>query len=280
MWICSVYRVLGRPLGVAALLAGLPLAVQAGDRVAATPPPMSVLVKEATPGESFSQGVRAYRSGDKARAVAALAAAAAKGHVPSQWKLGKMYEQGDGVDRDPLKAFEYFRQVANSHAEDSPRSPFARLVANSFVELGRFFREGIPGTLILRNPREAFSMFTYAATYFGDAEAQYQLARMYLDGAGTQRSARRAMSWLLLASRKHHVSAQGELGRLLLKGDEDVRPQPIAALMWLDLARRNADAARQDWILRSYDNAVAQASEQDRLKATTLAESYLARADQ
>lgn len=265
----------------AVLAAGAPLAVRAFDQNVNLPVARApAAAGDVMPGDAFSRGVRAYRSGDKAQAVIALEAAAAKGHAPSQWQLGKMYAEGDGVERNPIRAFEYFRSVANGHAEDSPRSPFARLISDSFVELGRFFREGIPNSPVVRDLSEAFNMFTYAATYFGDAEAQYQLARMYLDGVGAERSPRRAMRWLLLSAKKQHVPAQAELGRLLLNGDEGLKAQAIAGLMWLELARRNADQQRQGWVMQSYNNAIARASEQDRKKALTLADSYLAQGGQ
>src|SRR5690349_18410090 len=36
----------------------------------------------------------------------------------AQWKLGRMYADGDGVIQDDLRAFEYFSRIANAHAED------------------------------------------------------------------------------------------------------------------------------------------------------------------
>ena len=52
----------------------------------------------------------ALKSGDKIKAVHSLEYAAEKGHFLAQWKLGRMYAEGDGVAQDDLKAFEYFRR--------------------------------------------------------------------------------------------------------------------------------------------------------------------------
>ena len=41
------------------------------------------------------------------------AAAADKGHAVAQWKLGRMYAEGDGVPQSDLRAFEYFRSIAD-----------------------------------------------------------------------------------------------------------------------------------------------------------------------
>ena len=69
--------------------------------------------------------------------------AAEGGHPVAQWKLGRMYADGDGVIQDDLRAFEYFSRIANAHAEDSPSAPQATIVANAFVALGRYYLNGI-----------------------------------------------------------------------------------------------------------------------------------------
>ena len=98
----------------------------------------------------------------------------------AQWKLGRMYADGDGVAQDDLRAFEYFSRIANAHAEDSPSAPQAAIVANAFVALGRYYLNGIPNSKIKSDPERAREMFSYAASYFGNADAQYDLARLYL----------------------------------------------------------------------------------------------------
>src|SRR6266478_4118546 len=76
--------------------------------------------------------------------LTSLQYAAEGGHPVAQWKLGRMYADGDGVAQDDLRAFEYFSRIANAHAEDSPSAPQATIVANAFVALGRYYLSGIP----------------------------------------------------------------------------------------------------------------------------------------
>jgi TPR repeat protein len=83
---------------------------------------------DASPAEAFQFGQDAYRQGDKVTAVEALGFAAEKGHPIAQWKLGRMYAEGDGITRDDYKAFEYFSEIADAHADDSPSEPNARFV--------------------------------------------------------------------------------------------------------------------------------------------------------
>jgi len=119
--------------------------------------------------------------------LTSLQYAAEGGHPVAQWKLGRMYANGDGVTQDDLRAFEYFSRIANAHAEDSPSAPQAAIVANAFVALGRYYLNGIPNSKIKSDPERAREMFSYAASYFGNADAQYDLARLYLRGAGSSR---------------------------------------------------------------------------------------------
>src|SRR4030088_1438603 len=162
--------------------------------------------------------------------------AAEGGHPIAQWKLGRMYADGDGVAQDDLRAFEYFSRIANAHAEDSPSAPQAAIVANAFVALGRYYLNGIPNSKIKSDPERAREMFSYAASYFGNADAQYDLARLYLKGAGSRDDCRYGARWLGLAAQKGQHQAQALLGQLLFNGDQLPR-QAARGLMWLTLAR-------------------------------------------
>src|SRR5262249_8082816 len=52
--------------------------------------------------------------------LTALQYAAEGGHPLAQWKLGRMYADGDGVARNDVMAFDYFSRIASQHAADSP----------------------------------------------------------------------------------------------------------------------------------------------------------------
>src|SRR3954452_20297657 len=161
--------------------------------------------------------------------------AAEGGHPVAQWKLGRMYADGDGVIQDDVRAFEYFSRIANAHAEDSPSAPQAAIVANAFVALGRYYLNGIPNSKIKSDPERAREMFSYAASYFGNADAQYDLARLYLRGAGSSRDDfRYGARWLGLAAQKGQHQAQALLGQMLFNGDKLPR-QAARGLMWLTL---------------------------------------------
>ncbi len=226
-----------------------------------------------TPMQAFRAGSEALRSGETAKGLTALEYAAEKGHALAQWKLGRMYAEGDGVPQDDLRAFQYFRSIADSHAEDNPATPRARFVANAFVALGNYYLDGIPNTKIAPDPERARQMFAYAASYFGDPDAQYHLARLYLDGIGVPRDPRQAARWLGLSAHKGQCQAQATLGAMLFSGDQVPR-QAALGLMWLTLAK---DSAKPDqaWIAKLYSSAFKQATEDERALALVYLERWL-----
>jgi uncharacterized protein len=233
--------------------AAIPVAAQSG---AASP--LKKVVSPATPDSSLT----------------ALQYAAEGGHPFAQWKLGRMYADGNGVTQDDLRAFEYFSSIANAHAEDSPSAPQASIVANAFVALGRYYLNGIPNSKIKSDPERAREMFSYAASYFGNADAQYDLARLYLHGSGTSRDDfRYGARWLSQAAQKGQHQAQALLGQMLFNGDQLPR-QPARGLMWLTLARDSA-TADEAWIKDSYNKAVAKASDDDRAMALQMLEHWV-----
>jgi len=192
----------------------------------------------------------------------------------AQWKLGRMYADGIGVARDDLRAFEYFSGIANAHAEDSPSAPQATVVANAFVALGRYYLSGIPNSRIKPDTDRAREMFSYAASYFGNADAQYDLARLYLKTPDASREDfRYGARWLGLAAQKGQHQAQAMLGDMLFKGDLLPR-QAARGLMWLTLAQENA-RPEETWIKESYSKAMAKASNDDRAMALQMLEHWV-----
>jgi hypothetical protein len=209
-----------------------------------------------------------------ASSLSALQNAAEDGDPTAQWKLGRMYAEGNGVAQNDLLAFDYFSRIAKAHGEDSPSAPEAQIVANAFIALGRYYLAGIPNSKITSDPERAREMFSYAASNFGNADAQYDLARLYLKNAGTSRDDfRYGARWLGLAAQKGQHQAQALLGQMLFDGDR-LPPQRARGLMWLTLACECA-GPEESWIEESYNRAMASASESDRATALQMLRHWL-----
>jgi TPR repeat protein len=226
-----------------------------------------------SPLEAFRNGAEALRAGETEKGIVALQYAASKGHPIAQWKLGRMYAEGDGVDKSDLRAFEYFRGIADAHAEDSPGTPQSRFVANAFVSLGNYYLTGIADSTVKKDPRRAREMFNYAAVYFQDPDAQYNLGRLYADGVGTPKDAKLAARWFGVAAKKGQHQAQAMLGAMLFKGD-NVPRQGARGLALLTLASEAA-TAQEGWIKDLQSAASAQATDDEKALAVIYLERWV-----
>jgi TPR repeat protein len=185
-----------------------------------------------------------------------LEEAARQGSAGAQWKLGRVHaDQGDHA-----RALAIFRELAHSHVDVEADTANARILGDTYVRLADYHLTGIPGVLA-PDPPAAQRMLEYAASYFRDPEAQYQLGRLLLNREGAERSPVQAARWLLAAARKDHRQAQALLGDLLIKGD-GVPRQPGLGLFWLTLAADGEHPA-DDGIRQRYTAALAQTTAQE-----------------
>jgi TPR repeat protein len=227
------------------------------------------------PRQALQSALESYRSGNSASSIEALKYAAAGGESLAQWKLGKMYADGDGVPRDDYRAYQYFQEIVDRYDEDNANWREKSVVASAYVAVGVFELNGIAGSRLRPDPEDAMRMFLYAATNFSDSNAQYNLARLYMDGAaGLAKDSRQAARWFNLAAEKGHVESQALLGHLLFAGD-GVQPQRARGLMWLTLAREGASGKAQAWVDALYQQDMKAASDNDRQVALVFLEEHM-----
>jgi len=208
--------------------------------------------------EAYRQGVKAFKARQAAIAVPALEYAAQRGVLGAQVRLARAYASGRQLPKDDAKGFSYFEQIADQRADISPSSPVAGYVAEAFVALGKYYVDGIPSLPLPANPSIAADLFRHAASYFGSAEAQYQLACLYLNGIGVDKNVRLAVNWLAIAAKKQHAASQAKLGEILWRGRE-VQKRRARGLALIVLAYENAQDGGRDltWIAKLYREALA-----------------------
>ena len=204
--------------------------------------------------DAYHAGIADLKSGETDQALPALEYAAEHGVLGAQLKLAHIYAAGNGVKKDEAKAFYFYRQIANQRADISPTNPVSKYVAQSFVALGDYYRKGIPSAGLMQDPKQAANLYRHAASYFGDAGAQYALARLYLDGEGVAKNIGLAINWLATAAKKQHAEAQATLGELLWRGNDEVRQRQARgfALIMLAHANAKADGKEPKWIADLY----------------------------
>ena len=130
-------------------------------------------------------GLKALDNGNGAAdAVKFLTQAAEKGQAVAQYRLGTLYERGQGVSADPVKAMHWYELSAN---QDNRKAMHNLAVA---------YASGPPGK---RNMTEAARWFAKAAA-LGLSDSQFNLAVLYERGDGVPQSLVDAYKWYSIAA--------------------------------------------------------------------------------
>ena len=117
------------------------------------------------------------------------------GEVEAQYEVGIMYLKGQGVDEDRKKAIQWLNSASDAGNEQAA------------AKLRRMDEQ-----------QEKFAELQKQASA-GDAEAQYEMAMMYLKGRGTEKDETRARLWLGKASELGYEKAITRLGILHYRGE-------------------------------------------------------------
>lgn len=229
--------------------------------------------EQSNPWAVFQFGYSAYKSGHKDQAVEAYRFAAEKGQIGATWKLARMYAEGDGVARDDYEAFKFFSEIADQDVE--PGTPEESYMSDALLELGRYWKSGIPGTPVQANPAAAQQYYMRAAANYRNPNAQFEMGKIFLRGDGVKASLRQAGRWFQLAAEKGHAGAQATLGNLLFQSGKVVR-----GLAMMTAALERASPADKPWIRNMQEEAFALAPEADRRTAIALAEDLLTKGTQ
>lgn len=237
-------------------------------------PSSPLATSKPTVPEAAVAGVR--RPNPIIEAIETLMQAAQQGDAESQWQLAQRYARGEGVKRDDLQAFNWFNQIVIDHDDDDVGSPQAPYTKRAFLALGSYYLAGIPGTPVKQDFALAWRMFYHAASVFGDAEGQYQIGRMYLDGSGVDANPRMAANWLRSAADKGHVPAQATLGELIFVGRPGLDRRPAEGLGWLTIARDRAKLPHDAWVVSAFEDAFTLANINERTQAARIARRKLA----
>ncbi len=143
------------------------------------------LVVLATPASAtYETGLYAYSAGDFETAYREWLPLAESGDAQSQYQLGLMQLNGEGVEADDVTALKWFAMAA-----DQGYMP-------SLVRLAELYYTG-RGTD--HDHDEAVRLYTQAADQ-SNADAQYVLGALHIRGHGVGKDLVRAHMWLSLAA--------------------------------------------------------------------------------
>jgi len=178
----------------------------------------SIVMTVPARAESLEKAIEAYDFKEYQEAVQWLRPWAEKGQVEAQYRLGTLYENGQGVAKNLEEAKKWYRNAAAQGHVRARR----RLEALE----GKSTRDGTETV--------ALKWYLDLAEQ-GDADAQYNLAFMYETGFSVPKDNGKAARWYEPAAEKKHVLAQTRLGLMYLAG-AGVKQSEIQAAKLLSAA--------------------------------------------
>jgi hypothetical protein len=214
------------------------------------------------PGYSISaqtalqRGFEAYQAGRHRAAIGALTEAADLGDPMERFLatfyLARAYAEEVGDAAAHTRAFVLYRKLADDNLtvdpEMSRRAPF---VAKALIAVARYVRDGIPEIDLAPNPRRANDYLHHAAVFFGDREAQFELARIYLGSGDNTDDAKRGLHYLSALTEASYAPAQALLADLYWRG-QHVKKDDRRALALVTMAVGAAPSHERIWIEDTY----------------------------
>ena len=183
--------------------------------------------------------------------------AAERGDAQGQYDLGKCYEAGFGMAKDPFEAVKWYRKAAeNGHAE-------AMMELGKHYLLGRLFPadhalalEWLKKAASKLERQKAYEKAVgcyFMAAFLGNAWGQFNLGYCFYHGEGLSQDYNDAVTWYRLAAYQGNAGAQCNFG-LCYECGQGVPKDYNEAAKWYRLSADKGDAVGQCNLGCCYDN--------------------------
>jgi TPR repeat protein len=252
---------------------GLPIALKpAGPTFAGfTTPALARDVTYANPTVAYEQGLGAYRSGYYEIAIPALEHVSTKGTDPlprlmAEFYLARIFADSTGAQTDHAKAYILFQRIADEYADidpdDAKRAP---IVAKALTAVAIYVRDGVAEIGLQPDLQRAVEYLRHAATFFNEADAQFELAKINI---GDEAQRRNGLHFLQKLAKEYHPGAQAVLADLMMRG-KYVPQDRAQALALIKMAVENATSSERIWIEDIYQNIYCGSTADVREKSKT-----------
>ncbi|MGI9522623.1 MAG: tetratricopeptide repeat protein [Hyphomicrobiaceae bacterium] len=207
-----------------------------------------------TPRAALEQGIAAYKIGNTAIALPALEYAKKNQIFPARYYLARIFADANNQLTDHGRAYHLLRSFVSENSQIDPddyrRAP---TFASALTRLARYILDGIPSIGLRPDAHKAVEYFEYAAWFFNDEDAQFELAKLRLTGEGLRRDVPAAKHWLGRLSGKGHAGAQAFLADIYWQG-RYAKHRPLRALLLITIALENATDEDAVWIADIHQN--------------------------
>lgn len=174
----------------------------------------------------LTEGLAAYDRAEYATALKELAPLAAEGNVKAQYRLGRIFNLGQGVALDKKEAARWFHLAARQG------------LAEAQGALGYLC---LVGDGVSQNSDLALE-WTRKAAKQGDATAQFNLSVMHGEQFGIRKDPAESLKWLRKAADQRHVEALNALGSIYATGKVGARPNPVFAYVLFAASAEKGDS--------------------------------------
>jgi TPR repeat protein len=174
----------------------------------------------------FDQGAEAYAAGNYAKALEEFQPLAKNGDPASQFALGVMYHNGNGVVQDYRETVSWYRKAAKQ----------GYVFAQHF--LGGMYKNGEG---VAQDYKEAASWYRKAAEQ-GYALSQTNLGVLYVSGKGVVEDYKEAVRWYRKAAEQGDALSQNSLGVMYKVGLGVVQDSVVAYAFFNIASAINNDA--------------------------------------
>ena len=203
----------------------------------------------------LKEGYEALSRKDYVTAANEYRPLAERGDPEAQYRIGRMYEFGNGYPQDKAQGIAWIRKAAAQGHADAEQ------------ELGVIYATGDG---VKQDNVQAVAWFRKAAEQ-GEATAQYNLGLLYAKGQGIARDYALAVDWWRKSASQGNADAQLKLAVVYHTGQGAARDE-VFALANATIAARNGDRENID-----YRNEIAKSlTPEQKRRATVLANAWKA----
>ena len=178
----------------------------------------------------LKEGYDALSRKDYATAIKEYRPLAERGDAEAQYRIGRLYEFGNGYPKDQAQGIAWIRKAAAQNHADAQQ------------ELGVIYATGDG---VKQDNVQAVAWFRKAATQ-GDATAQYNLGLLYAKGQGVAKDYAQAIDWWRKSATQGNADAQFKLGVVYTTG-QGVAKDPVLALANAAIAARDGSKEYVDY---------------------------------
>lgn len=211
----------------------------------------------------LSYAIALFNNSEEAAGVRMMQKSADLNYPPAQYCMGQIYESGMGVDRDMVKAAQWYRRAAfNGHADAICKMGFVRLMSDSqalqletprwwmtgadlghsecMVYLGLWYNDDTGPDF---DQQEAVKWYRKAIATDNNAMATHYLGLAYLNGTGVTKDISEAVRLISDAAEREYAEAQNLLGCIYYTGVDTLPGDLSKAVEWWRRGAENGNSS-------------------------------------